>query len=84
MPTLPKVAELRAMLHGLPIEDQLAALLLAIIDDNNDALAVALRLTYAIRRLSEQQSAESRFKISEALRDLADKTERPAIVAHTE
>jgi hypothetical protein len=80
MPQMPKVAELRAMLHDLPIEDQLATLLLAILDDNNDALSVSLRLTYAIRRLSAEQSGINRFRISEELRNLADALERPLVV----
>lgn len=81
--TLPKVPELRALLHGLPIEDKLATLLFAILDDDTNALNCSQRLIWAIRRLSEHQSSDNRFMISETLHDLADKLERPA-VAHVD
>lgn len=76
----PDVKKVRELMCKLPVQDRLAMLLLAILDADTDALNASLRLTYCIRRISAQQSPQNRFAISEALRDLADRLERPLVL----
>ena len=76
----PEVKEIRDILRTMDVEDQLSVLLYGIIEANGDALTVSLRVLDATRRLSEHQSAESRFKISTRMRDYADILEQPLVV----
>lgn len=83
MPQMPpNVAKVRQLMRPLPIEDKCAALIVAIVDDDSNALEISMKLLNAIGHLSKGQSAESRFKISARMRDYADALEQPA-VAHT-
>jgi hypothetical protein len=77
----PKVGEVCELLRGMPIEDQLAIVLIAIEQANPGALSVSLCMLRAIVKLSERLSDANRFKISEALRDAADALERPLVEA---
>lgn len=79
----PKAGQIRTLLHGLPVEDQLAMLLVAIIEANSDALSISQRMLGATVRLTEHLSAEHRFKLSEAMRDAADRLERPCVAVGT-
>ena len=75
----PKVGKVCELLRGMPIEDQLAIVLIAILQANPCALSVSLRMLRATVKLSEPLSDANRFKISEALRDAADALERPFV-----
>ena len=77
----PKVGEVCELLRGMPVEDQLAIMLLAIVQANPGALSVSLRMLRATVKLSERLSDANRFKISEALRNAADALERPLVEA---
>jgi hypothetical protein len=79
----PKVAKVRELLSAMPVEDQLSLLLIAIIEINPSALGVSLRMLGATVKLSEHLSAENRFRVSEAMRDHADKRERPCVAVRT-
>jgi hypothetical protein len=75
----PEVKKVRELMRRLPIEDRLACLLIAIVDNDSAALNVSTRLTFAVERLTMQQNAANRFKVSTTLRDLADRLEHPAL-----
>ena len=68
----------------MPVEDQLALLLIAIIEINPSALSIAQRTLGATVRLTEHLSAKHRYKISETMRDAADRLERPCVVVGTD
>jgi hypothetical protein len=73
----PKAEQICSLLRSMPAEDQLPLLLVAIVEANPDALSIAQRMLGATGRLSEHLSAEKRFKVSDAMRDLADRLEQP-------
>ncbi len=75
----PDARTIQDTLRGLAIEDRLAALLMSIIECNPNALAVSLRMVAVTAKMSEGLSSESRFKISEAMRDAADVLERSLV-----
>ena len=80
MPQMPReVKQVRELLRGLPPEDQLGSLLITIMDLNNDALAISLRLLSALSIISECQGTLSRYKLAGLMRDVADRLERPEI-----
>jgi 23S rRNA C2498 (ribose-2'-O)-methylase RlmM len=63
-------------LATLPVEERLSALLVSIIQANPNALAVSLRLVRVTATMSKGLSNINRFKVSEAMRDAADKLEQ--------
>jgi hypothetical protein len=65
----------------MPVEDQLAIMLIAIVQANPGALSVSLRMLRATVKLSERLSDANWFKVSEALRNAADALERPLVEA---
>jgi hypothetical protein len=75
----PKLAKICALLREMPLRDRQAALLIAMIEYSDTALDVSLCMLNATVKLSRGQSADSRFKISEALRDAADQLEHPCV-----
>ena len=66
---------LDAALRDMDREDRLAALVLAIIDADNDALEISLRMLNALLVMSRRQSLKNKFRIGDALRDVADRLE---------
>ena len=76
----PKIGEVCELLRGMPVEDQLVIMLIAI-EANPGALSVSLRMLRATVKLLERLSNANRFKISEALRNAADALERPLVEA---
>lgn len=69
-----------AALRNLPVEDQLGALLIAIIELNPDALSVSFRMLSATIALSKGLSAENRIRVANAMRDRADVLEHRQVV----
>ena len=69
-----------AALRNLPVEDQLGALLIAIIETNPDALSVSFRMLNATVRLSKGLSTESRIRLANTMRDRADLLEHRQVV----
>jgi hypothetical protein len=62
-----------------PIADQLARLLVAIVEHDANAVAVSKNMLTATVVLSRGLSASNRFLISELMRDSADLLEREQI-----
>jgi hypothetical protein len=65
-------------LRKLPVDDRLEVLILTAIDMKYVGGVARLNV---LRRVSAQQAAASRFKVSEALRDVADELEREVVFA---
>jgi hypothetical protein len=72
------------VLSGLAVEDRLAALLITIIESNPAALAVSLRMVRVTETLSKGLSEINRFKISDAMRNSADRLVSNALHLNTE
>ena len=77
----PKVGEVCELLRGMPVEDQLVIMLIAIVQANPGAFSVSLRMLRATVKLSERLSDANRFKISVALRNAAAALEGPLVEA---
>lgn len=71
-----KIAALHALLDAMPRADRLGCLVLAIIEQDSDALEVSLRMINATHRMSSRLSKVDKFRVAEKLRDTADRLER--------
>ena len=68
------------VVQSRPLNERLAALIVTTIEaENSNAFSVCVRLVRMTARMAERMCGEDRFRLSEELRDLADKTERPQI-----
>ncbi len=72
----PNAKIIHDVLNNLPIEDRLAALLASIIASNPNGLAVSLRMISVTAKMSQGLSSQSRYRLAERLRDVADVLER--------
>lgn len=84
MPMPREVEQVCQLLRGLPVEDQLACLLIAIVQAIPDGLDVSMRILGATVKLSANLSDDNGFAISEKLRDAADVTKQPKVQRRVE
>jgi hypothetical protein len=64
------------VLKELPLDDRLAVLVLAIVECNSAAEAVGIRLAEVTGRMSERLNRQSRYRVADKLRDVADRLEQ--------